>query len=80
MCSGMVFTTSGMLTKQMLVQQKVWECCRWVQKCYRWIGKAWDGFRFGQGLFRWCLDLVFQGPVATSEKNWQLNRTTTDLD
>ena len=26
------------------------------------------------------LPLVFQGPVATSGKNWQLNRTTTDLD
>ena len=23
---------------------------------------------------------MFQGPVATGEKNWQLNRTTTDLE
>ena len=28
----------------------------WVQGCYRWIRKAWDGFGFGQGLFRWGLD------------------------
>ena len=30
--------------------------------------------------YRAHLRLVFQGPVATSEKNRQLNRTTTDLD
>ena len=24
--------------------------------------------------------VVFQGPVATGGKNWQLNRTATDLD
>ena len=35
MCLGIMFTTLEMLTKQMSVQQKVQECCRWVQECYR---------------------------------------------
>ena len=50
MCSGMVFTTSGMLTKQTSVQQKVQECCIW-------FGNAIDGSGrpgMGLGLVRDC--------------------------
>ena len=45
MCSGMVLTALGMLTKQMLVQHP-------FGNATDEFGKAWDGFGFGQGLFR----------------------------
>ena len=65
----MVFTTSGMLTKQMSVQHPFGNAADGFgntvdgsgrpgmdREGLGWIGKAWDGFGFGQGLFGWGLD------------------------
>ena len=49
MCSGMMFTASGMLTKQTSVQHPFGNAADE-------FGKAWDGFGFGQGVFGWGLD------------------------
>ena len=53
----------------------VWEWCSPLRECYRWIGKTWDGFGFGQGVFRWGLNCEWT-QVGVTRLGWDVTVVT----